>query len=443
MKLITKILKISFAITLALLLLNFVFSGFNWQALDFESVSVNFLYVLALTMVNIVFYVALEKRFDWATQGRKRLVFGLVGSVAVTMLAFVFCRIVHLVYIEKRYPLGEFFDHQNVGNYMVTFLFIVIISLAFHVFYFFKTLQEQRVQEQKIIAGTASAKFDALKNQLDPHFLFNSLNVLTSLIDENPDGAQKFTTSLSKVYRYVLEQKNKELVSVEEELKFAKTYISLLKMRFENSIQFHIPDEISNPEAKIVPLSLQLLLENAVKHNKISEESPLIISIYENQGNLMVKNNLQHKNVLHKSSGIGLVNITQRYDLLTSRKVIINKNEHHFEVGLPMLTKQISIVEQENLDAMEELDYQKMKRAKAKVKKIKEFYGNITAYIIIIPFLAFLNYFTTGFEIPWVLFPMFGWGVGICFHYMEAFEYSPFLGKNWEERKIKELMDKN
>src|SRR5690606_34737643 len=98
----------------------------------------------------------------------------------------------------------------------------------------------------------------------DPHFLFNSLNVLTSLIDENPEQAQKFTTSLSKVYRYVLEQKNKELVSVEEELEFAKTFIGLLKMRFENGIHFEIPETTSNPEAKIIPLSLQLLLENAV-----------------------------------------------------------------------------------------------------------------------------------------------------------------------------------
>src|SRR5690606_27500451 len=130
--------------------------------------------------------------------------------------------------------------------------------------------QQNKVKEQKVIAGTANARFDALKNQLDPHFLFNSLNVLTSLIEENPENAQRFTTALSKVYRYVLEQKNKDLVSVDEELDFARTYMSLLKMRFEDSIVFTIPDKASDPESKVVPLSLQLLLENAVKHNMVT-----------------------------------------------------------------------------------------------------------------------------------------------------------------------------
>ena len=143
--------------------------------------------------------------------------------------------------------------------------------MAFHLIYFYKKSQENKVKEQKIIAGTASAKFETLKNQIDPHFLFNSLNVLTSLIEENPDNAQRFTTSLSKIYRYVLEQKDKELVSVEEELSFAKTYMNLLKMRFENSVFYELPASVKNPDAKVVPLSLQLLLENTIKHNIASE----------------------------------------------------------------------------------------------------------------------------------------------------------------------------
>ena len=105
--------------------------------------------------------------------------------------------------------------------------------------------------------------------------------MLTSLIEEDPAQAQKFTTSLSKVYRYVLEQKNKDLVSVDEELNFARTYLLLLKMRFEDSIIFELPEQSSNPEAKGVPLSLQLLLENAVKHNMVTSSKPLHIKIYD------------------------------------------------------------------------------------------------------------------------------------------------------------------
>ncbi|HAI18590.1 MAG TPA: histidine kinase, partial [Xanthomarina gelatinilytica] len=118
-------------------------------------------------------------------------------------------------------------------------------------------------------------------------------------------------------------QKNKDLVSVDEELKFAKTYMSLLKMRFEDSIVFDIPEQASNPESKVVPLSLQLLLENAVKHNMVTEKNPLHIKIYEKDGLLIVENNLQIKQIVKKSSGVGLSNIMQRYQLLTKRKVII------------------------------------------------------------------------------------------------------------------------
>lgn len=266
--------------------------------------------------------------------------------------------------------------------------------------------------------------------------------MLTSLIEENPTQAQKFTTSLSKVYRYVLEQKNKELVSVEEELSFARTYIDLLKMRFENSIQCEIPENLSNPEAKIVPLSLQLLLENAVKHNQVSQENPLVISIYESEGNLIIKNNLQPKNIIKKSSGIGLLNIKQRYALLTSRKVVIqlSHEENWFMVSLPMLTKQILVMNQK-AENMENISYEKMKRAHKKVEEVKSFYGNLTSYCIIIPFLIVVNLLTTDFL--WFFFPMLGWGLGVLFHYMNTFNKNPFFGKNWEQRKIREFMEKD
>ena len=160
---------------------------------------------------------------------------------------------------------------------------IATIFVSFWIYNLIKSIikkQENKIKVQKIIAGTANAKFESLKNQIDPHFLFNSLNVLSSLIEENPENAQQFTTSLSKVYRYVLEQKDKELVSVAEELAFAKTYMDLLKMRFENSLSYELPTENIDSEAKVVPLSLQLLLENAVKHNVISEQKPLCIEVY-------------------------------------------------------------------------------------------------------------------------------------------------------------------
>ena len=288
---------------------------------------------------------------------------------------------------------------------------------------------------QKVIAGSASAQFDALKNQLDPHFLFNSLNVLTSLIDEDPDNAQRFTTSLSKVYRYVLEQKNKELVTVDDELNFARTYMSLLKMRFEDSIIFDIPEKVSNPEAKVVPLSLQLLLENAVKHNTVAENKPLHIKIFELDNTLVVSNNKQPNHVVKKSSGVGLANIAQRYGLLTKRKMVIDETAKTFSVAIPMLTKQVSTALEIQKDYIEDKRYF---RAKERMQKVKEFYSNLISYLIVIPILAFINYKTTSF--PWVIFPALGWGFGVLAHWLEATGRTPFLGKNWEERKIQELI---
>ncbi|RPD92993.1 histidine kinase [Aureibaculum marinum] len=394
------------------------------------------LYAIVLTFANSYYFYYLNTHVKWEKYAKYRLLIGALGSVAVTMFSIFLIRMFVSVGIHKL-SFTEFVANEKPIYYLISLLITLVISLFFHAVYFYRESQKNKVTEQKIIAGTASAKFDALKNQLDPHFLFNSLNVLTSLIDENPDAAQNFTTSLSKVYRYVLEQKNKELINVDEELKFARTYVSLLKMRFEDSIVFNIPEKASNPEAKVVPLALQLLLENAVKHNVVNSKNPLHIKIYEQEGYLIVENNLQTKEVLKKSSGVGLANIQQRYQLVTNRKVSIQKSATTFIVKIPMLTKQISVMKTQE-DYLEDKRYLK---AKEKVEKIKGFYANLISYLIIIPFLAYLNYKTTSF--PWIMFPVVGWGFGLIMHGMEAYGYNPLLGKDWEERKIKEFMNKD
>ncbi|MEX0363636.1 MAG: sensor histidine kinase, partial [Allomuricauda sp.] len=226
-------------------------------------------YSIVLSLLNGVYYDYLNHKVVWKRYAKYRLIIGALGSVVLTMLGIFWIRIVINIGFEGK-DWEDFIAGERAIYYVVALLITIVISVFFHAFYFYRNWQEKRVKEQKIIAGTASARFDALKNQLDPHFLFNSLNVLTSLIEEDPSQAQKFTTSLSKVYRYVLEQKNKDLVTVDEELNFARTYVRLLKMRFEDSIVFDIPEKSGVPEAKIVPLSLQLLLENAVKHNVVT-----------------------------------------------------------------------------------------------------------------------------------------------------------------------------
>lgn len=389
------------------------------------------LYSVVLYFANALIFIQLDKHFEKNRFHLKRLVIGFLASFLVSGLAIFFLRMLEDVGFENK-TIQEFIQNEMPANYVVAMVITIIVSLVIHLVYFYKSYQENKLKEQKIIAGTASAQFESLKNQIDPHFLFNSLNVLSSLIEENPETAQKFTTSLSKIYRYVLEQKDKELVSVAEELKFAKTYMNLLKMRFENSITFEIPENFENEEAKVVPLSLQLLLENCIKHNVVSEAKPLHVKISIENGQLVITNNLQKKEVLQDRKGVGLQNIVNRYGILTKRKVLLEENEKEFKVFLPILTKQISIMETQNI-YNENLAYQ---RAKDKVEQLRGFYGNLISYCVVIPFLIFINLRTSNFQ--WFWFPMLGWGMGLTFHALETFGY----GKSWEERKIKELMNK-
>ena len=429
-------LKISIVLGLVFTVLS---GEFTIEAL-LLSMAVSALYTFGLGLGLGAINAYLSTKWDWVKETNARVTAAIISTVIYSIPVVLGINYLIFVQIQGVDP-ADFFK----GNIFWIHIFYVFVSFGVSAFMHargfmqnWKAAVGKETKIHQVIAGTASAQFDALKNQLDPHFLFNSLNVLTSLIDEDPDNAQRFTTSLSKVYRYVLEQKNKELVTIEDELNFARTYMSLLKMRFEDSIVFDIPETVSNPEAKVVPLSLQLLLENAVKHNTVSENKPLHIRVYEQDANLVVENNLQPKQVVKKSSGVGLANITQRYGLLTKRKMTIQETPKRFSVSIPMLTKQISTASERQQDYIEDKRYF---RAKERVKKVKEFYSNLTSYLIVIPILIFINYRTT--EFPWAIFPAMGWGFGVLAHYLEATGRTPFLGKNWEERKINELMQED
>lgn len=428
-----KAIGIGVVIFIVIQTINYIY---NLQLPDFNSLKFNFLFTILYSVVlyfaNALVFIQLDKFFEKNRFHLKRLVIGFLASFLISGLSIFFLRIVEEVVVEKL-SFQEFFTQETPSNYVVAMIITLVVTLFVHLIYFYKNYQDNRVKQEKIIAGTASAQFESLKNQLDPHFLFNSLNVLSSLIEENPDNAQKFTTSLSKVYRYVLEQRDKELVTVQEELAFAKTYMNLLKMRFENSISFELPNDLENVEAKVVPLSLQLLLENCIKHNIVSEQKPLHIKIYIENNELIIENNKQKKEVLQDRKGVGLQNIVNRYAILTDRTVSVYETEKEFRVKLPILTKQVNIMQ--TIDTYnEDMAYV---RAKDKVKKIKEFYSSLISYCIVIPFLAFINYKTSDFQ--WFWFPALGWGMGLVFHGLQAFGFA----KDWEEKKINEIMNKD
>ncbi|MDC7993820.1 2TM domain-containing protein [Altibacter sp. HG106] len=394
----------------------------------------NQLYAVCLYMANALFFTFLLKRYENQLYTSKHLVRGVMGAAVISLgMIFLLRLIIEMGFYGEGFE--EFISEERPSFYYISFIIAIVVTAIFYGAFYYRHKQETRVKEHKTIAKAASAQFDALKNQLDPHFLFNSLNVLTSLIEENPLAATKFTTSLSKVYRYVLEQKNKELVTVAEELKFAQLYMSLIKMRFEDSIVFTLPESIANPEAKVVPLSLQLLLENAVKHNQVTPSKKLHINIYERNNQLVVENNLQPKKVVRESSGVGLQNIKQRYYLLTERPVEITQDARNFTVAIPLLSQVTS-----NIPSQEAyLSGKKYERAKEHVKKLKGFYGNFGMYLLFIPIFLWLNY-QSGTSFPWALFPIVGWGIGVASHAAEIFEWNVFFGKDWEAKKIRQFM---
>lgn len=199
-------------------------------------------------------------------------------------------------------------------------------------------LTKANTQLLKLQKENLQSQFEVLKQQVNPHFLFNSLNVLTSLIKVNADLAEKFTERLSKVYRYVLENKDKDLVTLSTEMDFLRSYVFLIDIRFQGKVFVNINFNENETEAYVVPLALQLLIENAIKHNTFSKKSPLLITMFvDNKNFLNVLNNLQNRETQMVSTGVGLANISKRYALLSEEEPVFELNGSQFIAKIPLL----------------------------------------------------------------------------------------------------------
>jgi LytS/YehU family sensor histidine kinase len=175
-----------------------------------------------------------------------------------------------------------------------------------------------------------------LKLQLNPHFLFNSLNTLSSLVHEDADKASEFIRKMSEVYRYVLDNRNRELVTLSEEMEFISAFSYLIGLRFQGMVEFIFVVDPEDLHKKIAPMTLQLLVENAVKHNVASRQKPLTVRIFSGKSYIKVSNNYQPKHD-QKGSGMGLKNISSRYAFLTNKKVVIRNDHDMFEVVIPLI----------------------------------------------------------------------------------------------------------
>ena len=212
---------------------------------------------------------------------------------------------------------------------------IVIISILYSID-FFRSWREAAVNEEKLKRESIALQYKALKNQVNPHFLFNSLNTLSTLVYKDQDLATKFIKQLSEVYRYLLEQKDNEVVAVKTEIEFVEKYLYLQKIRHGDNLKTNI-DLRGCSDKLIIPLSLQMLVENAVKHNIVSKDDPLEIKIFNDKDYIIVRNHLQKKTTIGHSGGIGLNNIKSRYEYFTNKSFIIEETSSHFIVKVPLI----------------------------------------------------------------------------------------------------------
>lgn len=222
-----------------------------------------------------------------------------------------------------------------------TLIILVAVFFLVHVYetvFLVQQTGDDQLKKEQLERMRVEAELDALKNQIDPHFIFNSLNTLSHLIEDKPHRARQFNDNLADVYRYILQNKKRDLVLLSEELEFLNGYYSLLKIRFEDAVQLKVLlDEVRTDEYLLPPISLQILMENAIKHNEFTDQNPLLVTLAFQDQMLVFRNQRRQKLTRKPTSKIGLQNLDERYRLLTRQSVKVIDTEQQFIVYLPIL----------------------------------------------------------------------------------------------------------
>lgn len=259
------------------------------------------------------------------------------------IVAVAFCIIIDLLIVNllwfhfiHDYGFGEILKSANIRLIIIIqFIIGLVIYLVVLARHFSVHLNKYYVKLAETESQLMKYQYETLKNQLNPHFLFNTLNTLSGLIYKDVDKADQFIHHFSQIYRYVLDVQNEELVPIEQELAFIEHYLFLSNIRFNNSIQSDV--KLSNLDQFIVPMALQLVIENAIKHNQFNVESPMLITLSEEAEYLKISNPLHPKEHKEPSSQLGIKNLEGRYAPLTDKKVRIEQTETHFVIYLPIL----------------------------------------------------------------------------------------------------------
>lgn len=291
--------------------------------------------VLALLIGgNGLISILFDRKLPWLRFGARRLIAQLLLGILYSLL------IINLAYLAFKWLLTNEPPTSvqiAVTNAYGVVIFIPIFSIYFS-YHFLKHWQKSELQTEQFKKETLRFQLDNLKSHLDPHFLFNNLNILSSLIDYNPKESKVFLDKFADVYRSILKTKDENLIELREEIEVIEAYIYLLKTRFEDNVHFDLNISEESKDRMLPPLTIQMLVENAIKHNVITEKKPLKISLKAADGVLKVSNSLYEKpKELVDEGGTGLANISQRYSYFTEETVSTNKTTDIFEVSVPLI----------------------------------------------------------------------------------------------------------
>lgn len=278
----------------------------------------------------------LDKKISWDDHVKKRFGQQVLKHILIVLIVVYIPRLILNYFILNR----TFYIVQVEFINLFVLIFITLVyNLTELGLFLLNKWRFSLAELERFKIENAEFKFEMLRNQVNPHFLFNSLNTLSSLIYENQDTASEYIRKLSRVYRYVLEQKEKELVKLKTELDFIKAFVYLYELRFTNMLTFEINIADDLNDSLIAPMTIQMLIENAVKHNIVSKKKQLTIKISSTDNYLLVNNNLQKKQIKEYSSELGLENIKSRYAFVCDREVIVEETDEHFTVKIPLINQ--------------------------------------------------------------------------------------------------------
>lgn len=335
--------KQQWLILLAGVLLLVVSNAINFSSQDDMSLPQRLLYLALLGMsIGVQFAAVLgigqwmQRQLPGRSQTFRRSLRAFVVAVPLLALLMTLSDFGFRIFSENPvYDFGWKTVLLNLTQSAVTTIFILGLTEAF---YQNEQLHRSEKEREELQRFHLHAQYDSLKQQLSPHFLFNSLNSLSSLIAIDPPRAEKFVEELSQVYRYLLQSNQNELTTLRRELDFIQSYLHLLQTRFGEGLKVTMEVSEAAKRCLIPPLTLQLLVENAVKHNEASAAHPLRLSIAsQNDERLLVSNNLQRRSITVPSEKVGLANIIARYRLLNHPYVEVRETEGEFGVVLPLI----------------------------------------------------------------------------------------------------------